>query len=976
MNQFYTKIKGLFLAITLLASTVVVAQTPNICSPRYESDVFSTFSTTTVAFGSGLNYLGSPTTLNATVYQPTGDTMSARPLAIVLFAGSFTSGSRNDAYIVQTCTTLVKKGYVAAAIDYRIGMSSSSEIAVAIYRAVQDCNQSIRFFRANKNTYKIDTANIELIGFSAGAVTALHSVFWDQSEVPSAIPTAFLGNLNAGTSQSESHKVRSVYAAAGGIGDLSWLSPKQTDVYLFHNNTDPVVPYGSGNFGLLPFYGSSVVKTTLDGFNAMLTSLLNPSVTSMHLPVGVAQAAQAIQLLGDIAGKSLQGLDNPPVWTIENCATPVKTVYNGKPIKSLFLKGAVYLHSYDFRLSGLSLAQRGYGSIAGSTIKFIACGTGNNLYPQLDLTNNNGVILPANFTNPENANIVLDGPMTGLGAPFTTGNAPNKVRGLKFKGTGSYELGLPVNNFPMSLLSTNGVTVSTNKAISADVIIVNGGSLNLNNNAVTLGNPASIFGAAISPALFTYNSGSLSNVSGANFSANIQYSNSLRSAIGRGAWLSVGTPFSGTTIQQFSEAGELVFTPSGTNNYSGYTYNGANTGSSVWQPITNANEPLFPSVGYHIWFRDSFFAASQARMSLSGMPNTAPVTGGTLSFNSGASNWHLMANPYLRTIDLGATNQFLGSNIAEGFAIYRSNLRAYAQWSPTFSTNGATSKIAPAQAIYLPSKAASDNNYLFYSSENQSSVFNTSYSENTEIYSALLDQASTANLRLATATTPGTISIQLNGEEANDETIVRLGTNASAAMVQGEDLVKLQGADVSLYSLSSNRVGLAGNAWNPTTGDELIELMFRAPVGDYTLRLATAPVIGTPVTLVDYATNTRIQITEDGVFNYSFNITEADAATIQNRFALELNNVTTANSAISKLVYLFPNPAKDVITLVTPNATSSTAEVLDVRGVVVKTYTLNETTSNTLSISDLKAGMYTLRTSVNGERIVKLFSKQ
>lgn len=976
MNQFYVKLKGLLLATTLLASTVVMAQTPNICSPRYESDIFSTFSTTTVAFGSGLNYLGAPTTLNATVYQPTGDTMSERPLAIVLFAGSFTSGSRNDAYVVQTCTTLVKKGFVAAAIDYRIGMSSSSEIAVAIYRAVQDCNQSIRFFRANKNTYKIDTANIELIGFSAGAVTAMHSVFWDQSEVPSAIPTAFLGNLNAGTSQSESHKVRAIYSAAGGIGDLTWLSPKQTDVYLFHNNTDPVVPYGTGSFGLLPFYGSSVVKTTLDGFNSMPTSLLNPAVASMHLPVGAGQAAQAVQLLGDIAGKALQGLDNPPVWTIENCATPVKTVYNGKPLKRLILKGAVYLHSYDFRLSGLSLAQRGYGSIAGSTIKFTACGSGNNLYPQLDLTNNNGVILAESFTNPENAIIVLDGPMTGLGAPFTAITAPSKLRGLKFKEGGSYELGLPIANYPVSILSTNGATVSTTKSITADVIIVNGGSLNFNNNPVTLAHISTVFGAATSPALLTYNSGQITNVNAANFSARVQFNNSLRSAAGRGAWLTVGTPFNGTNIQQFSEAGNLVFTPSGSNSYSAYTYNGANVNSNVWQPMTNASASIFPATGYYIWFRDSFFGTGQGRLLLSGNPNTAPEIGGTLSFTNGASNWHLMANPYLRTIDLSATNQFLGTNIAEGFAIYRSNLRAYAQWSPTFSTNGATSKIAPTQGVFLPSKASSDNNYTFYSSENLSTAFNVGYLANTDLYSALLEQGSTANLRVATSSSPGTISIQLNGVEASDEAIVRLESTASTNQVPTEDLVKMQGADVSIYSLSSNRVALAGNAWNPSTGNNLIELMFRAPVGEYTLRLATAPVVNTPVTLVDYATNSRTQITEDGVFNYSFSVTEADAATIQNRFALELNNVTTANSTISKLVNLFPNPAKDVITLVTPNPTSSVAEILDVRGVVVKTITLNETTSNFLSISDLKAGMYTLRTSINGERIVKVFSKQ
>ncbi|MFY8035465.1 MAG: hypothetical protein ACOVMN_13160, partial [Flexibacteraceae bacterium] len=721
MNHFYTKLRASVVAFLLLASTAVTAQTPNICSPRYESDVFSTFGTSTVAYGSGLNYLGSPTTLNATIYQPTGDTMSARPLAIVLFAGSFTSGTRNDAYIVQTCTTLVKRGYVAAAIDYRIGMSSPTEIGVAIYRAVQDCNQAIRFFRANQNTYKIDTANIELVGFSAGAVTALHSVFWDQSEVPSAVPTAFLGNLNAGTNQSQSQKVRAVYAAAGGIGDPSWLSPKQTDIYLFHNNTDPVVPYGSGNFGVFPFFGSSVVKSTLDGFGSMPTSLLNPGVASMHLPGDISQAAQAIQLLGDIAGKALQGLDNPPVWTIENCSATVKTVYNGKPLKRLYLKGAVYLHSYDFRLSNLTLAQRGYSAIPSGSIKFTACGTGNNLYPQVDLTNNNGVLLPASYTNPENAIVVLDGPMTGMGAPFTAVNAPSKLRGLKFLSTTNYELGLPTNNYPVSVLALNSTasnTLSTTKSIAADILVVNNCTFNLNNNAVSLGHPASVFGSVISPTYLPYGTGTLSNVNANTFSANIQMNNSLRSAAGRGAWLNIGNPLSSgsNTIQQFAEAGRLVFTPSGSDTYTGYEYQGQNPSNSTWVPITNPSLPIAAGNGYHIWFRDSFFSANGARLTLTGTPSSQDIFSASKSFVTGANGWHLIANPFLRTIDV-SDFEFAQSDNDAGIAIYRSNIRAYAQWSPTFSVNGGTSIIAPTQGFFISTSAeVTTNNYNFINS--------------------------------------------------------------------------------------------------------------------------------------------------------------------------------------------------------------------------------------------------------------------
>jgi dienelactone hydrolase len=63
------------------------------------------------------------------VYEPSGDTASVRPLVLVLHTGSFLpavmngqpTGGRKDSAVVEMCTRFAKKGYVAAAVSYRLG---------------------------------------------------------------------------------------------------------------------------------------------------------------------------------------------------------------------------------------------------------------------------------------------------------------------------------------------------------------------------------------------------------------------------------------------------------------------------------------------------------------------------------------------------------------------------------------------------------------------------------------------------------------------------------------------------------------------------------------------------------------------------------------------------------------------------------------------------------------------------------------
>ena len=97
------------------------------------------------------------------IYEPNGDTETARPLIIWAHGGSFIGGSKTDGDVVTLADKFVKKGYVFASINYRIGNDwpiTQASATKAVVRAVQDMKASIRFFykdRVTADTYKIDT---------------------------------------------------------------------------------------------------------------------------------------------------------------------------------------------------------------------------------------------------------------------------------------------------------------------------------------------------------------------------------------------------------------------------------------------------------------------------------------------------------------------------------------------------------------------------------------------------------------------------------------------------------------------------------------------------------------------------------------------------------------------------------------------------------------------------------------------------
>ena len=122
--------------LSLIAATLFAG---NAMAQRYVTNSFTNVTVTpNVVYGQNYSVLtGAPvmSDLKLDFYEPTGDTETARPLVIVLHTGSFLpkglnqspTGARTDSSIVEMCKEFAKKGYVAAAVGYRMGWNPQGD---------------------------------------------------------------------------------------------------------------------------------------------------------------------------------------------------------------------------------------------------------------------------------------------------------------------------------------------------------------------------------------------------------------------------------------------------------------------------------------------------------------------------------------------------------------------------------------------------------------------------------------------------------------------------------------------------------------------------------------------------------------------------------------------------------------------------------------------------------------------------------
>ncbi|HUI09305.1 MAG TPA: T9SS type A sorting domain-containing protein [Bacteroidota bacterium] len=233
---------------------------------RYRDVIFPSVTTGTgIPFGMNVDILGKTDTLLMDVYQPTGDTVKLRPLVIGIHGGSLVSGSRSE--MTPECIDFATRGYVAATIDYRIGVEISSNVTSileALLRGVQDAKAAVRFFRAHAAQYGIDTSKIFLEGSSAGSMIAVHYAYWDESEIPAGVNQAKWGDIE-GTSGNPGHSsaISGIINYAGGIVNPAWINAGEPPIASIDGLDDTIVPQDSAvstNFGIMLYGGIAIER--------------------------------------------------------------------------------------------------------------------------------------------------------------------------------------------------------------------------------------------------------------------------------------------------------------------------------------------------------------------------------------------------------------------------------------------------------------------------------------------------------------------------------------------------------------------------------------------------------------------------------------------------------------------------------------------------------------------------------------------
>ncbi len=262
-----------------------------------------------VTYATDTNYLGYAEVLKMDIYKPIGDNNTRRPIFVYIHGGSWLGGTPNDYYPSQVSQEFVKRGYVVANIQYRMGMhtnpnitpgincpliagdarcayvSDTAEVLRASFRAIQDAKSAIRFM---KSRYAIDSTCADALfvcGESAGAFTALGVTFLDKeserlnecgaianapapnstlsfcqnlfNHLPAGQQPHYerpdLGSVNGRTNlNGYSTTVKGVAAFYGAIFSeglaKNWINGPDTPfVYMFHQGNDFVVSCGTAS---------------------------------------------------------------------------------------------------------------------------------------------------------------------------------------------------------------------------------------------------------------------------------------------------------------------------------------------------------------------------------------------------------------------------------------------------------------------------------------------------------------------------------------------------------------------------------------------------------------------------------------------------------------------------------------------------------------------------------------------------------
>lgn len=229
------------------------------CYNRYTQTIFPTIQVQTdIQYGTHIDAQGDSLALFLDFYAPSSDTLSERPLLILLHGKDFVTGSKEDSSLVYLSQRLARQGFTVAAINYSQafslqGLLDKKELFRSNLKAAQDAKAAVRFFRKMQqqqaNLYRIDTAMIWLGGIGSGSMAAQMAVYLDDIlEVAPDLQTIIQieGGLegNNGHPLFSSH-VKGVLNLSGATIDSDWMSNNTEAILNIHGTLDDYYPYTS-----------------------------------------------------------------------------------------------------------------------------------------------------------------------------------------------------------------------------------------------------------------------------------------------------------------------------------------------------------------------------------------------------------------------------------------------------------------------------------------------------------------------------------------------------------------------------------------------------------------------------------------------------------------------------------------------------------------------------------------------------------
>ncbi|HEX8637029.1 MAG TPA: carboxylesterase family protein, partial [Pyrinomonadaceae bacterium] len=191
-----------------------------------------------------------------------------RPLIIGLQGSAFVNTCFLEPCYIKYSDNVLKphfvtEGYVTASIEYRLNSPleflkiSDDKLKEAHYKAVQDARSAIKYIFENAEKFGVDANNVFLVGTSAGAITALQTVYLDDGEVPKTLPEEY-GKLE------KRENIKGVISFSGAIYDLSYLEGgEKIPLMIVHGKDDRIVPFDKGFYlglkKLTPVFGGKAI---------------------------------------------------------------------------------------------------------------------------------------------------------------------------------------------------------------------------------------------------------------------------------------------------------------------------------------------------------------------------------------------------------------------------------------------------------------------------------------------------------------------------------------------------------------------------------------------------------------------------------------------------------------------------------------------------------------------------------------------